>query len=116
MSEIVTKGWGHEEIFADTADYCGKLLHFRQGGRCSMHFHAKKHETWRVLSGEFVVEYLDIRNASRHTATLKEGSVWTNPPNSPHRLVCRDAGIILEVSTADSAEDNYRVEAGDSQQ
>lgn len=115
MTEIVQKGWGHEEIFSDTTEYCGKLLHFHRGGRCSMHYHAKKHETWRVLNGSFIVEYIDTRTAEWKAAPLKEGDVWTNPPNSPHRLTCLAAGVILEVSTEDRTEDNYRVEAGDSQ-
>jgi hypothetical protein len=33
----------------------------------------------------------------------------------PHQLMCVEAGSIIEVSTPDSVEDNYRVEKGDSQ-
>jgi hypothetical protein len=33
----------------------------------------------------------------------------------PHQLVCIEEGTIIEVSTADSVEDNYRVGKGDSQ-
>jgi hypothetical protein len=33
----------------------------------------------------------------------------------PHQLVCLEAGVVLEVSTADSVEDNHRVAPGDSQ-
>jgi hypothetical protein len=33
----------------------------------------------------------------------------------PHRLTCLEQGTIIEVSTADSVEDNYRVLPGDSQ-
>jgi len=115
MTEIVIKGWGHEEIFADTDQYCGKILHFKQGGRCSLHFHAKKHETWRVLRGTFIVEYVNIQTTQRAAQSLHEGDVWVNPPLFPHRLVCLEEGQILEVSTADSVSDNYRIEAGDSQ-
>jgi hypothetical protein len=34
----------------------------------------------------------------------------------PHQVLCLEAGSIIEVSTPDSEEDNYRVEKGDSQQ
>jgi len=33
----------------------------------------------------------------------------------PHQVFCIDAGTIIEVSTPDSVEDNYRVGRGDSQ-
>ena len=33
----------------------------------------------------------------------------------PHQLLCLEQGTIIEVSTPDSIEDNYRVEKGDSQ-
>jgi len=42
--------------------------------------------------------------------------VWHNPPLSPHQLICIEPGMICEVSTPDSVEDNYRVGKGDSQQ
>jgi hypothetical protein len=34
----------------------------------------------------------------------------------PHKLTCvNDNGVIIEVSSPDSVEDNYRIETGDSQ-
>lgn len=47
---------------------------------------------------------------------LDAGAVWHNPPLLPHQLICIEAGTVIEVSTADSVEDNYRVIPGDSQQ
>jgi len=38
-----------------------------------------------------------------------------NDPLVPHRVTCLEAGTILEISTPDSVEDNYRVMPGDSQ-
>jgi len=46
---------------------------------------------------------------------LNQGDVWHNPPLLPHQLICIEAGTIIEVSTSDSVEDNYRVVPGDSQ-
>ena len=37
------------------------------------------------------------------------------PPLVPHQLICVEQGVIMEVSTPDSVEDNYRVMKGDSQ-
>lgn len=109
------KGWGHELIWASNDLYCGKFLNFNRDARFSMHFHAAKDETWYVLSGKFRVVYIDTKDASQHEQVLEQGDTWHNPPLLPHQLVCLETGTIVEVSTADSKEDNYRVAKGDSQ-
>lgn len=111
----VQKGWGSEEIFVTNDLYCGKFLHFNAGSKFSMHFHAKKHETWYVLSGKFVVEWINTFDASLCSKELNQGDVWENEQLLPHRLICIEQGSIIEVSTPDSVEDNYRVLPGDSQ-
>lgn len=111
----VEKGWGSEEIFATNDLYCGKFLHFNTGAMFSMHFHAKKHETWYVLSGKFRVEWINTLDASLCSKELTQGDTWKNEPLSPHRLICLEQGSIIEVSTPDSVEDNYRISPGDSQ-
>ena len=115
LSGTVTKGWGSETIWATTNSYCGKLMTFHKGAKFSMHFHAQKDESWLVQSGLFKVIYIDTKDASRHERTLSVGDTWHNPPLLPHQLVCLKAGVVLEVSTADSVEDNHRVAPGDSQ-
>jgi quercetin dioxygenase-like cupin family protein len=112
---FVDKGWGHELIWATNDKYCGKLMHFNTGAKFSMHFHAEKDETWFVLSGQFLVEYIDTKDAKVYTKMLEKNSVWHNEPLLPHRLICLEEGDIIEVSTSDSVEDNYRVMPGDSQ-
>lgn len=116
LNGTVDKGWGSEEIWASNDQYCGKLMHFNTGAKFSMHFHAEKDETWYVLSGKFSVFYIDTSDATVHEAQLNPGETWHNKPLLPHQLVCIEAGTIIEVSTADSVEDNYRVFPGDSQQ
>jgi len=115
LQGYVEKGWGSEFIFVTNDLYCGKLLKFNQGARFSMHFHAKKDETWYVLDGEFEVHWIDTTDASEHLEILQPGHTWHNPPLTPHRLICVKSGTIIEVSTADSVEDNYRISKGDSQ-
>lgn len=112
---VVPKGWGEENIFVSNDKYCGKLMKFNQQGQCSMHFHAEKDETWYVMSGEFIVTVIDTTNAKRSEHLLLEGDVWHNAKLSPHQLTCQKPGVIIEVSTPDSVEDNYRVAPGDSQ-
>jgi mannose-6-phosphate isomerase-like protein (cupin superfamily) len=111
----VEKGWGSEEIWATNDCYCGKLMHFNTGARFSMHFHAEKDESWYVLSGRFKVIVINTANASQTEHELNAGDTWHNPPLLPHQIVCVEAGTVIEVSTPDSVEDNYRVAKGDSQ-
>ena len=115
LSGIVEKGWGFENIFSTNDKYCGKLLTFKQGYKCSMHFHYEKDETWYVFDGKFLVEWINTDDSSIHSKELNAGDTWRNNPLSPHRLICIESGTIIEVSTPDSIEDNYRVLPGDSQ-
>lgn len=115
LTGFVEKGWGHELIWATNEKYCGKLLKFNQGARFSMHFHADKDETWYVLSGKFEVKYIMTKDASQRSEILEQGATWRNLPLEPHQLICLEEGTIIEVSTPDSVEDNYRVAPGDSQ-
>ena len=115
LSGFVKKGWGSEFIWATNDKYCGKLMNFNAGSKFSMHFHAVKDETWYVLSGTFEVNLINPKDASVRTVTLNTGDTWRNEPLYPHQLVCIEDGTIIEVSTPDSVEDNYRVMPGDSQ-
>lgn len=115
LEGYVEKGWGHELIWATNEKYCGKLLKFNKDAKFSMHFHAEKDETWFVLSGKFIVKWIDTANATVHQEDLGPSSVWRNKPLLPHQIICVEEGIIIEVSTPDSVEDNYRVGKGDSQ-
>jgi mannose-6-phosphate isomerase-like protein (cupin superfamily) len=115
LEGYVEKGWGHELIWATNDRYCGKMMHFNTGARFSMHFHRDKEETWYIQSGKFVVKWIDTTNANQLEKILDPGAVWHNPPCVPHQLICIEEGTVIEVSTPDSVEDNYRVMPGDSQ-
>ena len=115
LEGYVEKGWGSELIWATNDKYCGKLMNFNQGARFSMHFHHEKDETWYVLSGQFKVIVINTANATQTEYELNVGDTWHNSPLLPHQLICLEAGTIIEVSTPDSVEDNYRVLPGDSQ-
>ena len=115
LDGFVEKGWGHELIWATNDKYCGKLMKFNTGACFSMHFHSEKDETWYVLSGKFMLRYIDTSNAQQFNKELLPGQTWHNPALLPHQLFCIEEGTIIEVSTPDSVEDNYRVLPGDSQ-
>lgn len=115
LKGYVEKGWGHEFIWATNEKYCGKMMHFKTDARFSMHFHRDKEETWYIQSGKFIVKYIDTKTAEQFELELREGDTWHNPPCMPHQLVCLQEGTVVEVSTPDSVEDNYRVQPGDSQ-
>lgn len=115
LEGVVEKGWGSELIWVTNDKYCGKFLNFKTDAKFSMHFHKEKEETWFVLSGKFLVVWIDTKNATEHVEELNEGDTWHNPPLVPHRVICLEEGTLLEVSTPDSVEDNYRVAKGDSQ-
>lgn len=112
----VEKGWGHEEIFASTETYCGKFLCFEQDKKFSMHFHVDKDETWYVLQGVFELTTIDTATATYSSRRLYPKDTWRNRPLLPHQLYCISGpGVIIEVSSRDTAADNYRVLSGDSQ-
>ena len=115
LNGFVEKGWGHEFIFATNDKYCGKLLKFNKDARFSMHFHAEKDETWYVIDGKFEVRWVNTKDASQDSQILKPGDTWRNKPLFPHQVICLEEGTIIEVSTPDSVEDNYRIGKGDSQ-
>jgi mannose-6-phosphate isomerase-like protein (cupin superfamily) len=115
LEGMVEKGWGSELIWATNDKYCGKMMNFKENAKFSMHFHREKDETWYVLRGTFEVEWIDTADASIHSKILVAGDTWRNYPLLPHRLTCINTGTIIEVSTPDSVEDNYRVFPGDSQ-
>lgn len=117
FSGYVSKGWGYEYIFATNDLYCGKLLHFNKAGnKFSMHFHKNKDESWYVQHGSFTLKVINTENGTIDEQTLNTGDSIRIYPLVVHQLVAlEDDSEIIEVSTADSAEDNYRVMPGDNQ-
>lgn len=95
---IVTKPWGHEEIWAETPKYVGKYLHIEPGHRLSRQYHEKKEETIRVLSGKLLLEVGTGDNLM--TLTLSPGEIYHVTPLTVHRFCAGDERVVLvEVST-----------------
>jgi mannose-6-phosphate isomerase-like protein (cupin superfamily) len=115
ISQKIIKGWGYEIIFVNNDKYCGKILHFNENAKFSMHFHILKEETWYVSSGKFLFKWIDTKNADIKEIILHIGDVVTNKIGEPHQIICLEEGEIFEVSTKHYDTDSYRVMKGDSQ-
>jgi mannose-6-phosphate isomerase-like protein (cupin superfamily) len=112
LEGYVKKSWGSEQIWVTNDNYCSKFLNFNTGATSSMHFHKEKKETWYIMSGKFIIRCIDTRNAAVQTYEYTEGDTLTINPMTPHQVTCTSKGTILEVSTPDSVEDNYRIAPG----
>ena len=94
----VEKPWGHEEIFAETDDYVGKILFIRQGEALSLQYHEVKVETLRVLEGKLdLVTGTDVARLETHQVGPE--TVFHIPPGTLHRMVAVTDCLLLEVST-----------------
>jgi mannose-6-phosphate isomerase-like protein (cupin superfamily) len=97
-SRTIDKPWGHEEIFAETETYVGKILTIRAGQALSLQFHEVKEETLRVLDGELdMITGPDVDNLQPIRMTA--GAVFHVAPGELHRMVAVTDCRLLEVST-----------------
>ena len=96
----VDKPWGHEEIFAETEKYVGKILFIRRGEALSLQYHEVKEETLRVLDGELeLVTGTGIEDLESHH--LGPETIFHISPGTLHRMVAVTDCRLLEVSTAE---------------
>ena len=111
------KGWGFELWIHNDSKYCGKLLSFDKGKKCSFHYHVRKHETFYVRSGELrckFVPFEDILNEEAYPFTcLTAGDSYEVPPYLVHQMEAVTDVEMFEFSTQHFEEDSYRVRKGD---
>jgi mannose-6-phosphate isomerase-like protein (cupin superfamily) len=110
----VPKGWGGETIVVNSNEYCGKILHFVKGHRCSWHYHEIKDETFYVYKGAIELTYGetdDITDAT--TVVLAEGDKFHITRGLRHQMYALLNTELLEFSTRHYDEDSHRVEKGD---
>ena len=98
MSRRVEKPWGHEEIWAETDKYVGKILVIRAGSRLSLQHHEVKDETIRLLSGSMNLELSD-ENGTLHVQRFEPGMTARIRPGRKHRMQAITDVQLLEVST-----------------
>ena len=87
---FVPKGWGFEKWIVNNEEYCGKLLYFVKGKRCSWHYHEIKDEVFYIQSGKILVKYSD-----------------------GDQMIALEDTELFEFSTQHFDEDSYRIEKGD---
>jgi len=111
---FVPKGWGFEKWIVNCEEYCGKLLYFVKGKRCSWHFHELKDEVFYIQSGKMLVKYSDdddIENASE--LILERGDNFHVYRGLRHQMVALEDTELFEFSTQHFDSDSHRIIKGD---
>ena len=110
----VSKAWGVEYWIVNTGEYCGKALVVNAGWQCSLHYHAKKHETfWVITGGGWVEHRMQVPSSGRWFLGREEvgvHSVLTIERGEPHRFGTECGMTLVEFSTHHEDEDSYRIE------
>ena len=112
--KFVPKGWGFEKWIVNCEEYCGKLLYFVKGKRCSWHFHKLKDEVFYWHSGKILLKYHhedDI--ALAHELILEKGDRFHVYRGLRHQMFALEDTELFEFSTQHFDEDSYRVIKGD---
>jgi quercetin dioxygenase-like cupin family protein len=111
---FVPKGWGFEKWIVNNEEYCGKLLYFVKGKRCSWHYHELKDEVFYIQSGKILVKYSDedsIDDAKERI--LSRGDNFHVYRGLRHQMIALEDTELFEFSTQHFDEDSYRIEKGD---
>lgn len=108
---VETKTWGWETWIVNNDLYCGKILHMRQGGHTSMHFHMKKHETMYCQRGSFEITLHDMATGDVWCRVLGEGDSIEIKPGQSHRIngLGPDMNELVEFSTHHENDDSFRI-------
>ena len=97
----IDKPWGYELLWAQTAQYAGKVLHINRGHKLSLQYHERKHETMFLYSGRMLL-ILEDDNGVLREHHLSAGQAHHIPAGRRHRMVALDEDCeVLEVSTND---------------
>ena len=63
-----------------------------------------------------LVDLIDLSDGTKSKVYVTKGGIFHLDPLTPHQVTCtEDDTVILEASSKDSPEDNYRILPGDSQ-
>lgn len=110
----VEKGWGHEKWIVNKPEYCGKVLVFNKGKRCSWHFHKIKDEVFYLQSGKILVKYSENDNIDQAIEiTLFPGDAFHVKTGLRHQMIAEEDSELFEFSTQHFDEDSYRIVKGD---
>ena len=110
----VSKGWGYEKWVVNKEDYCGKLLFFFKGKKCSWHYHKVKDETFYIQSGKIKLSWSDSDALEEaNSIVLERGDTWHVPVGQRHQMLALEDTELFEFSTQHFDEDSYRIIKGD---
>jgi quercetin dioxygenase-like cupin family protein len=111
--EIISKGWGCEKIIHNADGYCGKILCFEKGKKCSYHYHGIKTETFYCV-GRILLRYgwTDELSDAKEVV-LETGDSFHVPIGLRHQMEALEESELFEFSTTDIAEDSIRIVRGD---
>ena len=100
---IVNKPWGHENIWALTEKYVGKVLFIKEGSRLSLQFHKVKEETIMVLDGTMELVLEEGSQRDQHSIIMNPGDTYHISPLTVHRFSASQGTDVkvLEVSTTE---------------
>jgi len=112
--KFVPKGWGYEKWIVNSPEYCGKILFFARGKKCSWHFHVLKDEVFYVHKGaiEVYYSYKDSLEVADKTILI-EGDKFHVPRGMRHQMVALKDTELFEFSTQHFDTDSHRIERGD---
>jgi quercetin dioxygenase-like cupin family protein len=111
---FVPKGWGFEKWIVNTEEYCGKLLYFVKGKKCSWHYHKLKDETFYIQSGKILLKYSDgDEMIYADEIILNRGDKFHIYRGLRHQMFAIEDTELFEFSTQHFDEDSYRLERGD---
>ncbi len=92
----IDKPWGFEIVWAETANYVGKILHINAGHKLSRQYHHFKEETFLIKNGEMILE---IGYPVEESIIMTVGKTYHCPPTTIHRMIAVTDVDIIEVST-----------------
>jgi len=111
---FVPKGWGFEKWIVNTEEYCGKLLYFVKGKKCSWHYHKLKDETFYIQSGKILLKYSDDDEMNyADEIILNKGDKFHIYRTLRHQMFALENTELFEFSTQHFDEDSYRIIKGD---
>jgi mannose-6-phosphate isomerase-like protein (cupin superfamily) len=97
-TRTISKPWGHEEIWAQTSSYVGKILHIRAGESLSLQYHRVKVETVMVLTGRMQLEFFREDDPCE-MILMDPHEPFHIPAGLRHRMHAVHDTSVLEVST-----------------
>lgn len=110
--KFVPKGWGFEKWIVNKEEYCGKLLYFVKGKKCSWHYHKLKDETFYIQSGRILLKYSESDTPS-FDIVLNPGDKFHIYKGLRHQMIALEDTELFEFSTKHFDDDSYRIHLGD---